>query len=137
MNYYNTNYDQLKRLPQYSFHIIIIWIIMMFIIFIVIACNITIDKKIECYGFINDNLLIIEIKEELSDIIKNNNELIFNNEKTKYNIISFGNYSYVENKIFEEIKLVIDAHVYDNEVGLVTINYDKQKLINYIFELFK
>ena len=54
-----------------------------------------------------------------------------------YKIDSFGTYRIVDDNIFEEVNLIVDRYVYENEVGKVTILYDKQKIIKYILDLFK
>lgn len=137
MNDFKINYDKLQRLPMIKFHYLLYLIILLFIILIYIACQINIERKITCYGMVENELIKIEINEKLSDKIKSGQKLIFSNRKMNYKVVNFGNYQIIDNNIIEEIKLEVDKYVYENEVSEVTIIYDRQKIIEYILELFK
>ncbi len=131
------NYDKLRRLHIIKFSVLIYILIFLLIVLIYFACHLSIERKIITYGIIENELLKIEINENLSDKIKNNNKLVFNNKEMNYKVTSFGPSKIVDNNIFVEINLVVDRYVYPNEVGKVTIYYDKQKIIDYILELFR
>lgn len=137
MEYYRINYDRLKKLNQINFFLIVMIIVILTSYLIFISCFIDISKSVKIYGIINDGILEIEIESELSDLVKNNNILEFNNEIMNYKIKSFNEYEIIDNKIWQSISLTIDKKVYDNEVGEVVIHYDKQKIITYILDLFK
>ena len=134
---FQINYDSLKKLSQIKFHRIILLLCVVFVILIIISFKVTVYKKLECYGIYNNGLLIVKVSSEQSQIIKDNHDLTFNGDKLTYKVNSFGEYELIENGIYEQINLTIDNVLYDNEVGIVTIHYGKQKLIKYIFELFK
>ena len=120
MKYYQINYDKLKKLKQINYFIVIFIIILLISFLIILSGLISINKKITCYGIMNNGLLTIEIENSLSDKIKANNTLKFNDQKMSYQVISYGDYRIV-----------------DNEVGEVNIYYGKQKIIAYILDLFK
>lgn len=138
MEYFRINYAKLQNLKQIKFSIVLI-IIPLFILFLIIIANQNkVSKKIETYGIYQDGVLQLQINNELSDIIKSNNTLIFNNKKTHYIISSFENYELIDEVIYQNILLTIDENNFvNNEVGKIELYYDKQKIINYIFELFK
>lgn len=140
MKYFRINYDRLKNLEQINFYKIIIIIVINLIILLIVACNLSVYHKISFYGIYNDNILIIKINNKLSDIIKNNQYIKFNNKKTKYEIDTlngFGEYEIIDNEIYQIINLKVDTKFNNNEVGLVELYYNKQKIIKYIFESFK
>lgn len=137
MDYFKINYDKLKNLNQINFFGLIIFIILMILVLVICSCFIKINKKISFYGIYNNGVLQVKIDNELSDIIKKKDTLIFNDEEITYQILSFEEYETIENKIFQTINLTIDKKLYNNEIGKITINYDRKKLITYIFELFK
>ncbi len=137
MNDYYLNYDKLKRLTIKKFSKIVYMMIFLLILLIILACHFSIERKIVTYGIIENDLLVIEINEKLSDKIKNNNKLFFNNKEMNYKVMGFGKYQILNNEIVEDIELRVDHYVYQNEVGKVTIPYEKQKIIKYIYELFK
>lgn len=137
MNYLHINYYKLRNLPQFKFYIIGIIITIIFLVILILSFFLKVNKKVECFGIYENKILKIQINSELSDIIKNNNVLYFNNMKTSYEIIRFGNYEFINNNVYEMIEIAVDEWIYNNEVGKVTIYYEKQRLIFYIFELFK
>ena len=136
MDYFRVNYKKLERLPQYNYWIFIVIIIIIFIIFIVIAFKVTINKSETFYGVYTDNILKFKIQIELSDKLKNNKNITFNNQNVSYEIIGFEDYEIIDNKIYQVVDLKIDKDFYQNEVGKVKLYYGKEKLIAYIFELF-
>lgn len=137
MEYFNINYDRLRNMHQVNFYIIVIIIILIFLFLLFIANFINVSKKLSFYGVYDQEILRIKINCELSDIIKNNNELVFNGDETTYKINSYGNYDLLDSLIYQEIDLTLDKNFSNNEVGVIELYYDKQKLIKYIFKLFK
>ena len=137
MKYYQINYDKLKKLKQINYFIVIFIIILLISFLIILSGLISINKKITCYGIMNNGLLTIEIENSLSDKIKANNTLKFNDQKMSYQVISYGDYRIVDNVIIQSVNLAVDEDVFDNEVGEVNIYYGKQKIIAYILDLFK
>lgn len=137
MKYFDINYDRLKKLKQTNFFNIIIIIIILIISLLLFSCFKYINKKISCYGIFNNNVLTIQINSDLSDIIKNGSTLFINNEEITYKILNFEEYQIIENNVLQTINLTIDKKLYQNEINKITFYYDKEKLIKFIFELFK
>ena len=137
MELFKINYNKLSNLRQLKFNLIVIIVILLFVMLIFLALNIEVYKKFECMGIYSNNTLKITINSELSDNLKNAEYIIFQNKKLIFQIVNFGNYEVIDNTIFQEIDLSVDEKFYDNEIGLVEFYYQKQKLLFYIFELFK
>lgn len=137
MELFKTNYNKLSNLRQLKFNVIVIIVILLFVMLIFLALNIEVYKKFECMGIYSNNTLKITINSELSDNLKNAEYIIFQNKKLIFQIVNFGNYEVIDNTIFQEIDLSVDEKFYDNEIGLVEFYYQKQKLLFYIFDLFK
>ena len=137
MNYFQINYSRLRNLSQKHLFIIIILIIIIGIFILGFSCFKVVSKKYNCYGVYQNNLLNIKVAQDKIDILKDNKELVFNNKEVKYKIKNMNEYEIIDNKIYQNIYLTIDGDVYDNEVGEVEIYYHKEKLIKFIFELFK
>lgn len=137
MQYFKVNYQKLANLHQCNFLLYIVVIIIMLIIITFLSFHIKVSKKIEDYGIYNDGVIAIKIKNELSDIYKNNHTLSFNNIETDYKIKSYGAYEIINNEVYQEIFLEVDNDFYNQEVGLVVIHYDKERLIKFIWKLFK
>ena len=137
MEYFKINYDRLQNLHQIKYYKIIIIVLCLLSILVILGCFINISKKISFYGVYKDNVLKIQINSELSDILKNQKHIEFNDTKTAYKILRYGEYEIVDNKIYQEVDLAIEKNFSNNEVGLVELYYDKQTIIKYVFELFK
>ena len=134
---YKINYEKLRNLKQTNYFLIVIFAIFIFLFLFLFSYFINIKNKIVCLGIYQDNILTIQINDELSDKIKNNNVLYFNNSKMTYKINNFSDYYIENNNVYQNIELIVDKELYNNEVGKVEFNYNKVKLINYIFTLFK
>lgn len=137
MNYFQVNYYRLRNLSQKHLFAIIILIIIIGIFILGFSYFKVVSRKYNCYGIYQNNLLNIKVMQDKIDIFKDNKKLIFNNKDVKYKINNMGEYELIDNKIYQNIYLTIDGDVYDNEVGEVEIYYRKEKLIKFIFELFK
>lgn len=137
MNYFQVNYYRLRNLSQKHLFAIIILIIIIGIFILGFSYFKVVSRKYNCYGIYQNNLLNIKVMQDKIDIFKDNKKLIFNNKDVKYKINNMGDYELIDNKIYQNIYLTIDGDVYDNEVGEVEIYYRKEKLIKFIFELFK
>lgn len=137
MEYFKINYNKLQNLHQIKFYIVIIIIIVILMFLIVTACFMSTTKKISLYGYYNEGVLKVKINNKLSDILKNNKTLEFNNHKISYKELSYGEYEILENEIYQEVDIAIEKKFLNNEIGTVEIHYDKQKVIKYIFDLFK
>ena len=137
MDYFKVNYDKLRNLKETKYYLLIIIIIILFLICLVASCFIRVSKMVTCYGVINDGVLKIVIDNRLSDTLKNNNTLKFNNTYLNYEILKYGNYEVVNGNFIIEVALKVDGVHYENEIGNVTIYYDGQRLCKYILELFK
>jgi len=137
MSYFKINYDKLKNLNQTKYHIFIGILISIILLIILISFFININKKLTFYGICNDNILTLKINSKLSDNFKNNSHIKFNNKKLKYTILNYGKYEIIDNEIYQEINLTIENKLIDNEVGKVELYYNKEKLIKFIFKLFK
>jgi len=136
MDYFKINYDKLENIKQIKYHIVITVVICLIVLFILISCFIKINKKITLYGICNDNILKIKINTKLSDNIKNSDHLNFNKKKLKYKIGSYGDYEIIDNEIYQEINLSIE-NVMNDEVGKIEVYSKEEKLIKFIFDLFK
>ena len=137
MNYFQVNYYRLRNLSQKHLFAIIILIIIIGIFILGFSYFKVVSRKYNCYGIYQNNLLNIKVMQDKIDIFKDNKKLIFNKKEVKYKINNMGEYELIDNKIYQNIYLTIDGDVYDNEVGEVEIYYHKEKLIKFIFELFK
>ena len=137
MNYFQVNYYRLRNLSQKHLFAIIILIIIIGIFILGFSYFKVVSRKYNCYGIYQNNLLNIKVMQDKIDIFKDNKELVFNNYKVAYKIKNMGEYELIDNKIYQNIYLTIDGNFYDNEVGEVEIYYRKEKLIKFIFELFK
>ena len=137
MNYFQVNYYRLRNLSQKHLFAIIILIIIIGVFILGFSYFKVVSRKYNCYGIYQNNLLNIKVMQDKIDIFKDNKELVFNNHKVAYKIKNMGEYELIDNKIYQNIYLTIDGDVYDNEVGEVEIYYRKEKLIKFIFELFK
>ena len=136
MDYFKINYDKLRNLKEIKYYILVIIVIIIFVIFLIISFFIKVSKEVKYYGIINNGVLKINIESKLSDALKNNDTLEFNNEIIKYELIGFGEYQIVNDYIIQEANLKVE-NCYDNEVGEVTIHYKKIRLCKYILDLFK
>jgi len=137
MEYFRINYNKLQNLSQKKYYIVIIIVFLSLLLLISISCVIDTYEKFSVYGVYNNNILKIKINNKLSDTLKNNQYIKFNEQKTTYKILSFGEYEIIDNEIYQEVNLAIDDNFINNEVGLVELYYDKKKIIKYILELFK
>ena len=137
MNYFQVNYYRLRNLSQKHLFAIIILIIIIGIFILGFSYFKVVSRKYNCYGIYQNKLLNLKVMQDKIDIFKDNKELVFNNHQVAYKIKNMGEYELIDNKIYQNIYLTIDGDVYDNEVGEVEIYYRKEKLIKFIFELFK
>lgn len=137
MDLFKINYNKLSNLRQLNFNILIIIVMLLFMILIFVSLNIEVYKTFECMGIYSNNTLKIKINSKLSDNLKNAEYSFFQNQKLNFQIVNFGSYELIDNTIFQEIDLSVDKKFYDNEIGLVEFYYQKQKLLIYIFDLFK
>ena len=137
MNYFQVNYYRLRNLSQKHLFAIIILIIIIGVFILGFSYFKVVSRKYNCYGIYQNKLLNIKVMQDKIDIFKDNKKLIFNKKEVKYKIKNMGEYELIDNKIYQNIYLTIDGDVYDNEVGEVEIYYRKEKLIKFIFELFK
>ncbi|MBE6156518.1 MAG: hypothetical protein E7161_02110 [Firmicutes bacterium] len=137
MKSYKINYHRLQNLFQIKYYIVVIIIVCLLTFLIIISCFINVYQISSFYGIYNDNVLKIKINNKLSDILKNNQYIEYNNQKTTYKILQFGEYEIINNEIYQEVDMTIDGNFVNNEVGLVKFYYNKQKIIEYILELFK
>jgi len=124
----------MHEIKYYKF---IIFIIIISIVLIIVSLFTYTSKQISFYGIYNDKNIHIKFNTKLSDKIKNNEYLKFNNIKTKYSILEFGDYEIIDNEIYQNIILTVDNDFINNEVGLIELSYDNEKTINYILDLFK
>lgn len=136
MNLFNINYDKLSNLKQINFKVLILIVIFSLFVLIFISFKIDIYNIGEFYGIYKNNKLNVQIDRKLSENIHNVDYIIFKKEKILIKNIDFINYEVIDNNIVENIELKLDKGLFDNEVGIVKFYYGKQKLINYILELF-
>lgn len=137
MEYYKINYNKLSNLYQRKYFIFMIIIIILIIILIIISSLKEINKSELLYGIYDSNILKFKINSKLSDTIKKNNIIIFNDQEVTYDFISFDDYEVINNELYQTVNLKIDGYFYPNEVGIIKLCYGKEKIIAYIFELFK
>ena len=137
MDYFKLNYSKLENLGIFKFSYLLIILLIILVCLLFLSLTISIDKIISCYGIYQNEILYLEIDSRLSDIIKNNSILIFNNKKTTYNVQEFADFEIDGNVIYEKVGVTVEEKFYDNEVGKITICYGKQKIFNYILDLFK
>ncbi len=137
MNYFKINYDKLKNLKQIKYFYIVALLFITLIVLIIIASNIKVHHKLTFYGIYNDKKIVFKVNNKLSDIIKNNNLISFNNENTTYKVLEFGDYEINNEEIYQDITITVDKEFIDNEIGLITIYYNKETILKYILDLFK
>jgi len=137
MNNFKVNYYKLQNLYQIKYYKFIILIFILLSMLIFISCFMTTYHKVSFPGIFNNGILNIKINKKLSDILKNKHNLKFNNKKTTYEILSYGDYEIVDNEIYQEVSLAIEEKFINNEVGIVELYYDKEKVVEYILKLFK
>lgn len=137
MKYFRCNYHKLEHLKQVNYWIFINVIFVISILFIIIAACTPMSLKINCYGIYKDNILTIKINSKLSDKLKNVQYITFKNQKIQYYIDAFKEYEFIGDDIYQVVNLAIDGKFLDNEVGKVTIHYDKKTILRYILDLFK
>lgn len=137
MDYYQINYKKLENIHQirYSFFIGV-FILIITIIVILSFINYAYDIE-EFYGIYNDNILTFKINTKLSDKLKKENILSFNNKEVNYKILEFKDYEIINNEIYEIVELEIDGDFYQNEVGIIKIYFDKKRIMFHILDLFK
>jgi len=137
MEYFKINYYRLKNINQIKFFQIVFVLIIIFIILIILSFNKNIQSKVSFSGIYNDNILKIKINNKLSDILNDNEYIVFNNVKTTYGILDYGEYEIIDNEIYQIVNLTVDEKYKDNEVGIVELYYNKQKIFDFILDLFK
>lgn len=137
MNYFKINYNRLENLSQINFYKLVFSLIIIIIVLIFISCIMYTYNSINLYGYYNEGILHIKINNKLSDKIKKEKYLMFNNLKTSYKIESFGEYEFIDNEIYQNLSLKLEENFKNNEVGTVKINYDKKRVIKYVLDLFK
>lgn len=137
MNYFKINYNKLENIPERKyFKLIIVFTLLICIILFTISKQ-KINEKFETYGIYTDNSLTININNKLSDKLKVSEYLVFNNTKTKFEIVDYGSYELINNEIYQEVTITMDKYFYQNEVGIVTFYYDKKTILQYIIGLFR
>lgn len=137
MNYFKINYNKLENIPERKyFKLIIVFTLLICIILFTISKQ-KMNEKFETYGIYTDNSLTININNKLSDKLKVSEYLVFNNTKTKFEIVDYGSYELINNEIYQEVTITMDKYFYQNEVGIVTFYYDKKTILQYIIGLFR
>lgn len=136
MKYYKLNYDYLSNLRILKMWIVVLFIIVFFTIIIVMANRITILKTYKNYGFVKDNYLNLKIDQKSTDKIKNSEYFVFNNKRYDVTEIVFDDYEIINDDIYINTKILID-NALENEFGKIKFVYKKEKIIDFIFELFK
>ncbi len=137
MNYLKINYQKLLHL-KIPRGIFLDLLFALLIIFLIIYSNTHyITKKITCYGVYDGLVLSIMANGTLSDALSENRTLYFNKQKVNYEIDEYGEYEVIDEVIYQQIDLNLDKELYDNEAGLVTLYYGKEKIITFILKLFK
>lgn len=137
MNYFKVNYDRLMNLRKKNYFIIVIILILLLSTLIVASFFINISSTLNLVGVYNDETLKININNKLSDILKRNDKIICNGKISLYHIKDYGEYEIINNEVYQTINLTVDKSFMNNEVVNFEIHYDNEKLINYIFKLFK
>ena len=129
MNKYNY-YNLVNMLPKVD------WLVVMFALFIVCFLPVLFLGKIynykNVYAIYKDNYLYIDMNIDDSDLIINGDYLLINGKKIKYiveeisdiNIGSMGNY--------QTFKISINNVMKNNEVSLVKVLGNKQRIIKII-----
>lgn len=137
MDYFRINYKKLEHLHQINYFVFVCIVFVLLIVLIVIACTNYTYREETFYGIYSDNILKLKTNIKLSDKLKNNKKIIFNNKEVSYKVVGFEDYEIIDNEIFQTVDLELDGEFLNSEVGKVKLYYDKKKIIAYIFELFK
>ena len=137
MEYFKINYNKLQNLHQLKYFIVITIILVLFILLLILSFLKSIYKVETLVGIYTDNILKIKINITFSDTLKNNKYITFNDKKTKYEIIGFEDYEIIDNEVYQIVDLKVDGDFYQNEVGIVKLYYDREKIITYVLDLFK
>ncbi len=136
MNYYKINYDKLLNIRQKKYFLGLMILIMIFTVSIIIISLIEFDSWNDVYGIYSNNRLHIKINKALSDVVKNNKSLVFNQKIVNYKIDKYLNDEIIDNYIYQNIDLIVDNNFAEDEIVLVSFK-SKKTLGKYIFELFK
>ena len=136
MNYERINYDELKRLKQINYHFFLIGLIILGILIFIFCIFIHVSKEAKFYGYYDNDELVINVDNKLSDYIKKNHQLKFKDTYYEYRVKSFKEYNLVDNVVYEKMSLAVEGPL-NGEIGEVTIFYDNVRLIKFILDLFK
>ncbi len=137
MDYLKINYQKLLHLKIPRNIFIDLLFVLLIILFLIYTNTHFITKKMTCYGIYDGLVLKVVANEALSDALSDNKILYFNNQKLNYEIDEYGEYEIENEVIYQQIDLNIDKELYDNEIGVVTLYCDKEKIITFILKLFK
>ena len=137
MPYFKINYNKLEKLPQINIYKFILVILIIILLLLLISCFQDTYHTFSTYGIYKNNVLHLKINNKLSDAVKDSEYFTFNKEDTKCVNILYDEYEIIDNEIYQSLSITVDKEYADNEVGLVTFYYRKQKLITFIMELFK
>ena len=136
MEYFKINYNKLENLPQFSFFRFVMLLIIILMVIILNSFSLQVSRKLESIGIIQDNKLVIKIESSLSEKIKSCEYLVFNEKKSTFEISEFGEYEIIDNKIYQEVELIVDEVFLNNEIGSVEFHYEKISIFKYILDLF-
>lgn len=137
MIYYKVNYSKLRMLKQIKYYYWSVVITILILILFILSIFLKVSHTLKTVGYIKNDLLYIKLNYKLSDKIKQNNKLSFNNIETEYKIDSFNNVEIINDEIIQEVIIKTDKYFQNNEVGEVILRYDKERLINYLLKLIK
>lgn len=136
MNFYKINYDNIRNLKIINFGKLLYLLIIIILIIGYISFIYSVTKYVNSYGYIKEKNLYTKIIYNKTDDIKTSNYLLLNNKKYKIKEINILDYEIIDDNIYEDLMIVLDDSL-DNEVGLVKFIIKKEKIINYILDLFK
>ncbi len=137
MDYLKINYHKLLHLKIHRGILFDLLLILAISLILIYAFTHSITKKMDCYGVYDGLVLQIVASEALSEAISKSHTLVFNDTKFNYEVDEYGEYQIVDDVIYQQIDIAIDKELPPNEVGKVTIYYEKEKIITFILKLFK
>lgn len=137
MNYYNVNYESLKRIKVTKYFTFLVIVFLILIGLFLYLKKIQISSNYEVYGIYENDMLHVKIHNNLSDTLNKCKYVIFQNKKVKITNLNFYDYEFINEEIYQTVSFTLDKKFKQNEIGIVKIPMQEKSAFNYILELFK
>lgn len=137
MNYYNVNYESLKRIKVTKYFTFLVIIFLILIGLFLYLKKMQIISNYEIYGIYENDMLHLKIHSNLSDKLNKCQYVIFQDKKVKITNLTFNDYEFINEEIFQTVYLTLNEKFKQNEIGIVKIPMQEKNAFDYILELFK